>query len=42
VDEEGAEVFDYEDGAPGDLGACVLLLVRFVGVVWFKECRQHT
>lgn len=22
VDEEGAEVFDYEDGAPGDLGTC--------------------
>lgn len=29
VDEERAEVFDDEDGAPGDLGTCVLLVRLF-------------
>jgi hypothetical protein len=29
VDEERAEVFDDEDGAPGDLGTCVLLVRSF-------------
>jgi hypothetical protein len=32
VDEEGPEVFDDEDGAPGDLGTCVIVVSEGLSV----------